>query len=86
LHQLLVGSGFGRGDIGNDVFPAELGREGGKIDMVDLDCVRGQVPEEGIGVRLEDDVLITKTGHEVLSAGIPSAPDELEQLIQRLQA
>lgn len=29
------------------------------------------IPEEGIGVRLEDDVLITKTGNKNLSAGIP---------------
>jgi Xaa-Pro aminopeptidase len=30
------------------------------------------VPEEGIGVRIEDDVLITKTGTKVLSAALPS--------------
>lgn len=30
------------------------------------------IPEEGIGVRIEDDVLITKTGHRVLSAGLPT--------------
>jgi Xaa-Pro aminopeptidase len=29
------------------------------------------IPEEGIGVRIEDDVLITKTGHKVLSAKLP---------------
>ncbi len=39
--------------------------------------------EEGIGVRLEDDILITSTGHEVLSGSIPSAPDDIEHLIAR---
>jgi Xaa-Pro aminopeptidase len=37
--------------------------------------------EEGIGVRIEDDILITDTGHEVLSQAIPSHPDELETLM-----
>ena len=37
--------------------------------------------EEGIGVRLEDDILITATGHEVLSRSIPSAPDDIEAAI-----
>lgn len=31
------------------------------------------IPEEGIGVRLEDDILITPTGHTVLSAACPRA-------------
>ena len=29
------------------------------------------IPEEGIGIRIEDDVLVTKTGIEVLSAQLP---------------
>jgi len=32
----------------------------------------------GIGIRIEDDVLVTATGHEVLTAGVPKAVDEVE--------
>lgn len=39
------------------------------------------VPKElrGIGVRIEDDVLVTEDGYRLLSQGLPSAPDELER-------
>lgn len=38
------------------------------------------VPEEwrGIGVRIEDDLLVTPDGHENLSAGLPRSSDEVE--------
>jgi Xaa-Pro aminopeptidase len=32
----------------------------------------------GIGIRIEDDVLVTATGHEVLTAGVPKAIADLE--------
>ncbi len=36
---------------------------------------------QGIGVRIEDDVLITKDGHEVLTGGVPKQIDEVEALL-----
>lgn len=38
---------------------------------------------ENTGVRIEDDVLITESGHIVLSAGIPKEADEIEKLMIR---
>ena len=32
----------------------------------------------GIGIRIEDDVLITDTGYEVLSNQCPTHPDDIE--------
>lgn len=39
------------------------------------------LPQEGIGIRIEDDVLVTATGCEVLSADLPKDPEELEALL-----
>ncbi|MCI0531323.1 MAG: Xaa-Pro peptidase family protein [candidate division Zixibacteria bacterium] len=43
------------------------------------------LPEEDIGVRIEDDVLITKNGYRMLTDGIPTQPDELETFVQKLR-
>ena len=33
----------------------------------------------GIGIRIEDDILVTKTGHEVLTIGLPRTVEEIEK-------
>ena len=49
--------------------------------------VRGapDVPERfhDIGIRIEDDVVMTKSGYEILSAGVPNTADEIEALMRK---
>jgi Xaa-Pro aminopeptidase len=41
------------------------------------------IPEENIGIRIEDVVLVTDTGSRVLSAALPVDPDEIERALAK---
>jgi len=40
----------------------------------------------GIGIRIEDDVLVTRTGHRVLSAALERSADEVEAFMASTRA
>ena len=43
-------------------------------------------PEEyrGIGVRIEDDILVTESGCKILSNALPRYPDEAEAYMEKI--
>jgi Xaa-Pro aminopeptidase len=40
------------------------------------------IPEESLGVRIEDDILVTATGPIILSRGAPRTVAEIEKLMR----
>jgi Xaa-Pro aminopeptidase len=63
-------------DIGNRYLPMQAG-------MV-FTCEPGiYIPEEGLGIRLENDILITEKGPIDLMANIPVEVDEIEELMSK---
>ncbi|HMD32376.1 MAG TPA: M24 family metallopeptidase, partial [Candidatus Acidoferrales bacterium] len=44
------------------------------------------IPEEKLGVRIEDIILITGTGANLLSARLPRSPDEVEAVMAQGRA
>jgi len=39
------------------------------------------IPEENLGVRIEDDVLVTKDGYQIMSGRLPRTADEIEAIV-----
>jgi Xaa-Pro aminopeptidase len=44
------------------------------------------IPEENLGVRIEDDVLVTADGHELLTRRLPREPDDIERIMADARA
>lgn len=64
----------------HDCFDRSLPLKPGMV----LSCEPGiYLQDEGVGIRLEEDVLITENGPVNLSADIPVDPDEIEHLISK---
>ena len=54
------------------------------IDLIWVKEVKDETVDKkwrGIGIRIEDDVLVTKTGYEILSVGAPRTVEEIEALM-----
>jgi len=72
--------------IGMDVHDPGPGNAPLAPGMVFTDEPGLYFPDEALGFRIEDDVLVTATGHEVLSAVAPKTVAEIERLLQRTAA
>lgn len=46
------------------------------------DCATVEEKWRGIGIRIEDDLLVTEHGHEILTGGVPKSIVEIESLMQ----
>jgi Xaa-Pro aminopeptidase len=44
------------------------------------------IPDENLGVRIEDDVLVTETGSKLLSERLPRDPAEIEKIMAQAAA
>ncbi len=49
---------------------------------IPADCQTVEAKWRGIGIRIEDDVLVTKSGYEVLTCDVPKTIEEIESLMQ----
>jgi Xaa-Pro aminopeptidase len=59
----------------------EMNEELLQLGLLTREQVAKDTPEEGIGIRLENDILVTDSGPVDLCADVPIQPDEIEQLM-----
>jgi Xaa-Pro aminopeptidase len=88
LHGNTLGSYFFHGvghHLGLDVHDVN-DRSPLAAGMVITDEPGIYIPEENIGVRIEDDVLVTQDGNQLLSAKLPRTSDEIEKIMAEARA
>jgi Xaa-Pro aminopeptidase len=84
LHGDPLGKYFTHGlshHVGLDVHDSSDNNEPLKPGMVITIEPGVYIPEENIGVRIEDILLVTETGARVMSAALPTDPDEIERAL-----
>ena len=84
LHGQPLGQYFTHGlshHVGLDVHDAFDPAEALKAGMVITIEPGVYIPEENIGIRIEDVILVTETGAKVLSGKLPTDPDEIERAL-----
>jgi Xaa-Pro aminopeptidase len=64
----------------HDAWDPEQGLEAGMVITVEPGIY---IPEEGIGIRIEDTVLVTKEGARILSGALPREAAEIEKLVRK---
>ena len=62
-------------DVGDYALPLQPGMVIAVEPIIDI-------PEEDLHIRIEDTVLITEDGHEILSAHVPKEVDEVLDLVR----
>jgi len=68
--------------VGLDVHDAGLYRKPLQAGMVVTVEPGVYIPEKSLGVRIEDEVLVTKNGHRLLTEALPRDPDAVEAMMR----